>query len=103
VVSVQWSVFSGQCSVVSVQWWEVGGRASRYSSHSSYLSHSYSPILARAGSFRAHSLSRATQMVVAADTARLPGSVGPLSGILNNICERVRLRNQNGRIMDEVE
>ena len=42
-------------------------------------------------------------LVIAANPAQIPGALGPFSGSLNNAGERIRLRNRNGRIMDEVE
>jgi hypothetical protein len=42
-------------------------------------------------------------LVIAANPAQIPGAIGPFTGSLNNAGERIRLRNRNGRIMDEVE
>jgi hypothetical protein len=42
-------------------------------------------------------------LVIAANPGQIPGALGPFSGSLNNAGEVVRLRNRNGRIMDEVE
>lgn len=42
-------------------------------------------------------------LVIASNPAQIPGALGPFTGNLNNAGERIRLRNQNGRIMDEVE
>jgi len=42
-------------------------------------------------------------LVIAAAPGQIPGALGPFSGSLNNAGEVIRLRNQNGRIMDEVE
>lgn len=41
-------------------------------------------------------------LVIAAQPGKIPGSLGPFTGSLNNAGERIRLRNRNGRIMDEV-
>ena len=41
-------------------------------------------------------------LLIAATPALLPGSIGPFTGILDNGGETIRLRNLNGRIMDEV-
>ncbi len=41
-------------------------------------------------------------IVVAANPALIPGAKGPFTGQLDNAGETVRLRNLNGRIMDEV-
>ncbi len=41
-------------------------------------------------------------LVVAANPALLPGALGPWSGSLDNAGETLRLRNLNGRIMDEL-
>ncbi|RYD80013.1 MAG: lamin tail domain-containing protein, partial [Verrucomicrobiaceae bacterium] len=42
-------------------------------------------------------------LVVAKVPGQIPGAVGPFSGQLNNSGGTLRLLNQNGRIMDEVE
>ncbi len=41
-------------------------------------------------------------LLIAADPASLPGSVGPFTGSLSNSGETLRIRNLNGRIMDEI-
>lgn len=42
-------------------------------------------------------------LVIAAKPETIPGALGPFSGRLSNSGETIRLRNQSGRIMDEVE
>ena len=42
-------------------------------------------------------------LVVAKTPGQIPGSIGPFEGQLNNSGGTLRLLNQNGRIMDEVE
>lgn len=41
-------------------------------------------------------------LVIAANPALVAGSIGPFTGSLNNAGDVIRLRNLNGRIMDEV-
>ena len=41
-------------------------------------------------------------LVIAATPAQIPGSIGPFTGQLDNGGETIRLRNLNGRVMDEV-
>jgi hypothetical protein len=41
-------------------------------------------------------------LVIAANPGLLPGSIGPFTGSLNNSGETLRVRNLNGRIMDEI-
>ncbi len=41
-------------------------------------------------------------LVVSADTAAVPGSIGPFAGNLANQGETIRLRNVSGRLMDEL-
>ncbi|MES2709025.1 MAG: lamin tail domain-containing protein [Verrucomicrobiota bacterium] len=42
-------------------------------------------------------------IVIAAVPSQIPGALGPFTGSLNNAGDTVRLVNQNGRIMDELE
>jgi hypothetical protein len=44
-----------------------------------------------------------SHVVIAAIPGQIRGAIGPFTGNLNNNGEVIRLRNQNGRIMDEVE
>ena len=39
-------------------------------------------------------------LLIAANPALVPGSIGPFTGTLNNSGETLRIRNLNGRIMD---
>lgn len=41
-------------------------------------------------------------LLIAANPALVPGSIGPFTGTLNNSGETLRIRNLNGRIMDEL-
>ena len=41
-------------------------------------------------------------LLIAATPSQLPGSIGPFTGALNNSGETLRIRNLNGRIMDEI-
>ena len=41
-------------------------------------------------------------LLIAAVPAQLPGSIGPFTGALSNGGETLRIRNLNGRIMDEI-
>ena len=41
-------------------------------------------------------------LLIAASPALVPGSIGPFTGTLNNSGETLRIRNLNGRIMDEL-
>ena len=42
-------------------------------------------------------------IVIAATVGQIRGALGPFNGSLNNSGDIIRLRNRNGRIMDEVE
>jgi Lamin Tail Domain/Concanavalin A-like lectin/glucanases superfamily/CotH kinase protein len=41
-------------------------------------------------------------LVVATIPAQIPGALGPMTGTLSNSGETIRIRNRNGRIMDEL-
>jgi Lamin Tail Domain/CotH kinase protein len=41
-------------------------------------------------------------LLIAAVPTQLPGSIGPFTGVLSNGGETLRIRNLNGRIMDEI-
>jgi hypothetical protein len=41
-------------------------------------------------------------LVIAATPSQIPGAMGPMTGTLKNSSETIRIRNRNGRIMDEL-
>ena len=42
-------------------------------------------------------------LVIAATPSQIPGAMGPMTGTLKNGDETIRIRNRNGRIMDELD
>lgn len=50
-----------------------------------------------------YTLAGGAYLVIAAVPGQIPGALGPFTGSLNNAGDKIRLLNQNARIMDEVE